>query len=167
MKKRAYAPKTVIRNLDGKTEKDYELEADINVKFWKSPSQDVVLDLMGFLGDARSGNIEDFEPEELKQMNERYFECVSLMIVDTDIEGLDFSTPKKAEESFNADFLPWGILHLAILMYIAELSENYGQLKNLLRRAETLSDSGTNGSQPDSELATISSTKLTEKSPAT
>ena len=147
MKKKANKPKTVIKHL----ENDYELEAAISVEFWAAPSQNVVLDLMQILGSARAEDIGEIEQEKFEDMDKRYFECVSLLIVDTDVEGIDFSTPEKAKEAFYADHLPWGIFHLAVLMYVAELSESYEYLKNLLKRAAQLSDSGTSKSEKEKE----------------
>lgn len=159
MKKQAYKPKTVVRNLDGKTKKDYELDADIDVAFWAAPSQSVVIDLMQILGSARAEDVDKIEPEKFEDMDKRYFECVSLLIVDTNISGLDFSTPEKTREAFYVDYLPWGVFHLAVLMYVAELSEEYDYLKNLLKRAAQLAPSGTDKNETESESAETSSIK--------
>lgn len=152
MKKKKYVPETTIKNLRD----DYDLGANIAVAFWSAPSQSVVLDLMQILGSARAEDIDEIESDRFEDMDKRYFECVSLLIVDTNVDGIDFSTPEKTREAFYADHLPWGIFHLAVLMYVAELSESYEYLKNLLRRAAQLSSSGTSKSEQENESAETS-----------
>ena len=84
-------------------------------------------------------------------MNRRYFECASMVLVDCDIKGIDFSTAESTEEAFDDERLPWGIFHQAMVMYIARLTTEYEVLKNALRRARALSDSGNEAKEEQEE----------------
>lgn len=130
MKKRKYKPAVVVRNLKD----DFGLEEDINLEFWKDPSRKVALGLLFIIGRARGDESEDIDEAEWKQLDKEYYEMVSNLIVDSDIEGLDFSTPETTEASFDAEFLPWGILHKAVIAYLSELTTENENLKNVLRR---------------------------------
>jgi hypothetical protein len=112
-------------------DKDYDLEQDITVEFWKDPSRKVVMDLLEILGRQTSDSITE---EEAERIDVRYYECVSLIIVDCDIEGISFDTPDESRAAFEAEFLPWGIFHQAMMLYVAELTREHSILKNVLRR---------------------------------
>lgn len=144
MEKRAYKPNTVILNLKD----DLGLTRhDVNVEFWKDPSREVCFSIMSIL----RADIETMTPDEVDKMNRNYFECASLLLIDCEIEGLDFSTPESTERAFHHKGLPWGIFHEAIIAYISYLTTEYQVLKNALRRVLELSNSGTEKSDKESE----------------
>lgn len=151
MKKRAFKPPTVVRNLKD----DYDLEADINVQFWKNPSQEVTIGLMRIIGMSGSGD-EQATPEEFEELDNLYFEYMSLLIIDTDIEGISFDTPEQAREAHFAKFLDWGIFFQAAIMYLNELTNDYENLKKLLDRVARLSTSGTSNGEQEKELVPTS-----------
>jgi len=138
MKKKPLKQNVSILNL----KKDLNLEQDITVAFWKDPSRAVIFDLLEIVGLSGAPDISEMPDADREKMNRRYFECVSLMIVDSDVDGLDFSTPELAEESFEDERIPWGTFHKAIIVYLARLTEDYEVLKNVLRRVKELSNSG-------------------------
>ena len=76
-------------------------------------------------------------------MNTRYFECASLIFVECDIEGIDFSTAESTEEALEDERIPWGTVHKALILYLARLTDEYEVLQNVLRRVKVLSNSGT------------------------
>jgi hypothetical protein len=143
MKKRQFKPKTVKLNL----KKDLFLDEDITVWFWENPSREVVFTLI----DVLNSNTKGLDPIEAQDLNKRYFDCASLMLIDCDIEGVDFSTPESTEAAFQDKRLPWGIFHQAILAYMGKLVDEYKVLKNALRRVGVLSDSGNDNEQKESE----------------
>lgn len=143
MKKKQFKPKTVIKHLD----KDFGLEQDIRVEFWADPSRSVIFDLLEVFGMSDTDELDEIPEAEKERMNARYFECASMILVDCDIDKIDFSTPESTEAAFDDDRLPWGIFHQALLMYLAELMEEYQVLKNALRRVSELSSSGKESSK--------------------
>lgn len=136
MKKREFKPNTVERHL----EKDFQLGQDITVELWQDPSRRVITDLFEILG--ASDSLAEKTEADKEKMNRRYFECASMILIDCDVKGIDFSTAKSTEKAFDDERLPWGIFHQTMVMYIAELTEEYEVLKNALRRVRALSDSG-------------------------
>lgn len=135
MKKKKLTQNTEILNL----KKDLGLEQDITVAFWKDPSRTIIFDLISIISDDDAESLSD---EEKEKKNFRYFECASLMLVDSDVPGLSFDTPEKTMLAFDDERIPWGTFHQALLMYLAKLTDDYQVLKNALRRAKKLSSSG-------------------------
>lgn len=149
MKKSAYRKNTIILNL----KEDLGLKHDISVEFWSDPSQAVVFDLLDIVGRAYVTTDDDNAKsqdaiDKLNQMNRRYFECVSLVIADADVEGLDFSTPEAAEESFYDERISWGAFHQGVVAYLNYLMDHYELLKKALARVKDRSNSGAGKEQP-------------------
>lgn len=138
MKKKQFKPKKQIKHLD----KDFGLGQDIKIEFWSDPSRVVIFDLLEIFGMSGTEELDEIPEADKEKMNTRYFECASLILLDCDIEGIDFSTPQSTEEAFDDERLPWGIFHQALLMYISELIDEYQVLKNALGRVKELSNSG-------------------------
>jgi len=138
MKKKEFRPNTVTLNLRD----DLPLKQDISIEFWADPSRQVIFDLFEIFGLA-SDELDDIPEADKEKMNARYFECASLILVDCDIKGIDFSTPETTTAAFDDERLPWGLFHQALLLYVSSLIEDYEVLKNALRRVKELSNSGT------------------------
>lgn len=149
MKKRPYKKNTVTLNL----KKDLNLRHDIDVEFWEDPSQQVVFDLLNIIGTAYfkvDDEEEDRTEEQIEQlniMNKRYFECVSHILVDCNIEGIGFGTPESTEESFYDERIAWGAFHQGVIAYMSRLIDEYGLLKKALARVKDLSNSGEENEQ--------------------
>ena len=138
MKKKKLKQNVEVLNL----KKDLGLEQDITVAFWKDPSRTVIFDLINIVGTSRNDDAEDLPDADKEKMNNRYFECARLMLVDSDVEGLDFSTPESTIAAFDDERIPWGTFHVAMIVYLSRLTDEYEVLKNALRRVRELSDSG-------------------------
>ena len=137
MKKRQFKPNTQTLHL----EKDLGLGQDINIEFWVDPSRQIIFDLLEIFGLSGTDSMDEIPEAEKDRMNRRYFECASAILVDCDIEGIDFSTAESTENAFDDERLPWGIFHQALMMYVARLTDEYQVLKNALRRVKELSAS--------------------------
>lgn len=150
MKKRPYKKNTVIYNL----KEDLGLSHDIDVEFWEDPSQAVVFDLLDIVGTAYFTDDDEEEKtieaiKKLNLMNQRYFECVSLIIVDCSVDGLDFSTAESSEEAFYDERIAWGAFHQGIIAYLDRLLDEYDLLKKALTRVRGLSNSGTESDEKE------------------
>lgn len=143
MKKRQFKPKTQALNLKD----DLFLDEDITVEFWENPSRNVVFTLIEVL----QANAKELSSTEADEINRKYFDCASLILVDCDIEGIDFDTPESTEAAFLDKRLPWGIFHQAIMAYLGKLVDEYQVLKNALRRVGVLSDSGEDKKKKENE----------------
>ena len=144
MRKKAYKPNTVVLNLKDDLGL---LEHDVNVEFWKDPSRSVLFTLLRIMRTDTEG----LTSEELIQLNKDYFECAALMLIDCEIDFVDFSTPESTEAAFKDKRLPWGIFHQAMIAYVSKLSDEYQVLKNVLRRVLELSNSGTSKNHAENE----------------
>ena len=143
MEKRKFVPKETWLNLD----EDLNLNQDINVAFWEDPSRPVIFTLL----EVFNTDVDKQSQAELKKLNKRYFANAALILLDCDIEGVDFSTVKSTEEAYNHPELPWGIFHEAVIAYLAKLSDEHEVLKNVLRRVGVLSISGTDKDSEEEE----------------
>jgi hypothetical protein len=145
-KKKQFKPNTTILNL----KKDFPLEQDIELEFWLDPSRQIIFDLFEIIG-ATTEEVEESTDEEKIRMSKRYYECASLILIDCDIEGIDFSTAESTEAAFEDERLPWGIFHQAMVLYLDKLMTEYDMLKNVLRRANVPSDSGETNNNVETE----------------
>jgi hypothetical protein len=146
MNKKPYKRNTVILNLRD----DLHLDHDVDVEFWKDPSQSVVFDLMHMVGTAKD-NLKENTQEEMESFNRRYFECASLLLEDCSIEGIDFRTPESTEAAFYDKRVSWGVFHLALIAYLARLIDEYEILKKVLGRVAALSNSGEKNNKKEVE----------------
>jgi hypothetical protein len=147
MKKREFKPQTKILNLD----KDLNLGQDINIEVWKDPSWQACWELLAIFGLNEADELKNMPTADKEKMNEKYFYYASMILIDCDIKGIDFSTPEATEASFNDERLPWGIFHMALMLYMGELTREYSVLKNAIRRVNELSNSGTENSKNEEE----------------
>ena len=146
MRKKDFKPNTVTLNLHD----ELPLEQEISIEFWKDPSKSVISDLFRIIG-MNVEQLQELSDEGREELDNRYFECASLILVDCDIKGIDFSTPETTKQAFEDDRIPWGLFHQALLLYLDKLTEDYSALKNALRRVRRLSDSGDKNSKKDNE----------------
>ncbi len=147
MKKRQYKPQTKILNLD----KDLGLDEDINIEVWTDPSRQACMELLLIFGRQNSEEIKELSDEDAAKMDDTYFHYASMILVDCDIKGISFSTPEATRKAFDDERLPWGIFHMALMVYIAQLTDEYQVLKNALRRVKELSNSGNENSENEEE----------------
>lgn len=70
---------------------------------WADPANDAWVTLweVAVLTDAQLKEMQEKDPDAYKQLNDRYLNAVSELIVDCDIAGADFSTPDKVHDTFN------------------------------------------------------------------
>ena len=70
MKKQPYRKNTVILNL----REDLNIQHDINVEFWKDPSQQVVFDLLDIIGASYfSDDEKEYTREQIDQLNQMFY----------------------------------------------------------------------------------------------
>jgi hypothetical protein len=136
IKKRPYQKSTIVRNLDT----DFGLGADIDIEFWRDPSREIALGLIEIL--VIRHQYDELPEDQLQEFDDKYWHYASEVFIDSSVEGVSFDTPEECEKAFDNPDLPWGIFHMAMIMYIAWLTENNVNLKNVLRRLAEASASG-------------------------
>jgi hypothetical protein len=147
MKKRQYKPQTKILNLRD----DLGLDEDINIEVWRDPSRQACMELLLIFGQQNSDAVKELSEEDAAKMNDTYFHYASMILTDCDIKGISFSTPEETQKAFDDERLPWGIFHMALMVYLSRLTDDYQVLKNALRRVRELSNSGNENSENEEE----------------
>lgn len=128
-KKKAYEKKYTI-----KTTEDLGVESTVVYSFalWKDPSKDVLMDFISIITKIIDSdeNKEDAEKIAEQVDTELYYKLASEIIIDCDIDGLDFSTPTAARESFENRDIGNGFLSSVLTKYILALITDITDLKN-------------------------------------
>lgn len=75
-----------------------------------------VLDLLGTSTKAVSGEGEEIEKPE--QFDARFHEVAAAILVDSDIEGLDFSTPQSTKAAFENEDIDGTLLTRVLVAYV-------------------------------------------------
>jgi hypothetical protein len=147
LRKRDYKPQTKILNLRD----DLNLDENINIEVWTDPSRQACMELLLIFGRQNSDEIKELSDEDAAKMDDTYYHYASMILVDCDIKGINFATAETTRKAFDDERLPWGIFHMALMVYIAQLTDEYQVLKNVLRRAKELSNSGNENSENEEE----------------
>lgn len=110
-------------------------------EFWKDPSRTVVFDLLNPIVQSVD-DLRALKETEQIETSDKFFEAVSRLVMDTNIDGLDFSTPQSAQESFRHPDLPWGFMYGVVTSYVLRLLETQQSLKKMLHESVETLNSG-------------------------
>lgn len=117
-------------------------EDRLTITFWRNPSRKIIKALLFFVLSS---------DEELKALNESeaedilsdFYYALSMVIVETNIDGLDFSTPEKAKESYlESPDLPMGFVHEAVATWLLAFMQKNLDLKKVARLLGEVGNSG-------------------------
>jgi hypothetical protein len=100
-------------------------------EFWKNPSKPTVtavFDVVMASADELSG-LSKYKMEDLEK---RYYSALCELIIDCNIESLDFSSPEAAMASFEAPDIPIGFVHQVIASYLSHLLQFNDAVKKAL-----------------------------------
>lgn len=111
--KKPFDKTVVVKN----THDDLGLEPNHNFAFWADPSRATIMKFLEVIGTKRD-ELDEKSEEELEEMNRRFWESVSQIVVDCDIEGLSFDTPEDAEASFDASHVDYGFMTDVVASYV-------------------------------------------------
>jgi hypothetical protein len=127
--KRTFEKGTVKYN----TETDMGLNGSYNFLFWDDPSRPVVMTLVDTIS-MNEERLNKMSVEEKEKADADFWKAVSQVMIDCEIEGLDFSTPEKAKTSFDSEIVPWGWLWDVLVFFIGRLLAENKRLGELLAR---------------------------------
>lgn len=117
-----------ICGLDPTQEKDR-----LTFTFWRNPSRLVLQSLIQFLL-ATPDELRGLSETEAELLLEDFYNSLSKVIIDTNIEGLDFSTPDAAKNSYiESPELPMGFVHETIAAWLLKVLEESLDLGKVLR----------------------------------
>lgn len=138
-----------------------ELYGEFWFEFWKDPSRAVVLDLVNLIVQSVD-DLRNLKEEEQIETSDKFFDAVSRLITETNIDGLDFSTPGLAQESFSHPDLPWGFMYGVVTSYVLRLLETQQSLKKMLHESAETLNSGSDKKTKESSQRKVSPTPLTD-----
>jgi hypothetical protein len=118
------------------------------MRVWRDPSRQVVFTLLDTIT-MTSEKLDGLDDAAKKDLDSAFWVAVSEVIIDCDIEGLDFSTPEKAKESFDSPHISWGVLFDVLFAYVSWLLTENDRLKKLFRPASNQPASGENKKRLD------------------
>jgi hypothetical protein len=116
--------------------------------FWDDPSRTVVMTLLDVIT-TKEEKLESMSEDEKRQLDADFWKCVSSVMVDCDIEGLDFSTPENAIRSFDNENVSWGYLMDVLMFYVGKLLAENKRLGEVLRLIAARTASGPNKKQKE------------------
>lgn len=80
------------------------------------------------------------EPDQSDADN--YFDALNELLLDSNIEGVDFSNPTAIAESFDHPSLPWGFIMQVVTMYCVKVIDESNALKKMFGLSEEAETSG-------------------------
>jgi len=134
----------------------------VTFTFWKNPSKPVVKCLI----DIVMSSVEELSNKpahEMARLEKEYYESLCLLIVDTNIDSLDFSTPEAAMKSFEAPDVPAGFVYQVVVSYLRRLLVFNEHIKKVVALYLIGSSSGQgSATKREEELTKTSSTAQNE-----
>lgn len=133
-----------ICGLDPAQEKDR-----LTISFWKNPSKLVLQSLIQFML-ATDTELRTLDESEKEALLADFYYALSEIVLDTNIEGLDFSTPEKAQEMFlESPGLPMGFVYEAVAAWLLKLLQEGLELKKTLSLLTEPRSSGQKGNETE------------------
>lgn len=123
------------------SELDIDDAPGVMFSFWANPSKAVVNALYDviYLSMEKAASMSS---EQMRDLNERYYLALSELIIDCNIESLDFSTPEAVERSFDAPDVPINFVYRVVVSYLSRLLDLNQSVKKALALHHLASDSG-------------------------
>lgn len=125
------------------TKKDWDMTTEHLFAMASDPSRNLVSQLIDVL--QQLTNLDENNPlseEELQQLNDDFFYCISELIIDCDIKGMDFSTAEAADKSMNSPDVDWHFMFDVLGRYVNHLFLTHRTLGKVYRKQDENGNSG-------------------------
>lgn len=103
----------------------------VSFEFWKNPSKSVVKSIFDVIM-ASAEDLSGLSKLAMDKVEHDYYSAICELIVDCNLESLDFSSPKAAMESFDAPDIPMGFVHQVVAAYMSRLLQFNDSVKKAL-----------------------------------
>lgn len=125
------------------TKEDLGIDSQEAYKFalWEDPSRQTIMKFLGVINTKRD-ELDEKSEEELEELNARFWESVSDIVIDCNIEGLSFDTPEEAEASFDAPHVDYGLMTDIVAAYVYSVLTKSRALKKSTNPGSKIVDSG-------------------------
>lgn len=133
LQKRPFQKSTVVYD----TKEDFGFSQSHKFEFWNDPSRTVIFGLLDVVS-TKEDKLDKMSEEDKKKLDDDFWGYVSQLIIDCDIEGLDFSTPQAAKDSFEKPYVDWGFMYSTLISFVGKLmatNERLGNIVALLTKA--------------------------------
>jgi hypothetical protein len=127
-------------------EADLGIEEYSGVQFvmWADPSVSVIANILSPVSKS--------DDEITARDADSYFDAIHEIVIDSNIEGLDFSTVDSTIESFDHKSLPWGFVSQVVTLYCAKVITESESLKKMFGLSSSPESSGEDSSSEESQL---------------
>lgn len=132
LQKRPFDKTTSTKN----TKTDFGLENEHEFILWRDPSRQVVMAVIETVT-LNEDRLSKMTEQEKQELDDRFWDAVSRIFVDCDIEGLDFSSPAKAKQSFDSPNVDWNFLWEVLIHYVTDLVKENDKIGSFFRRSRT------------------------------
>lgn len=103
----------------------------VTFTFWKNPSKKVITTLFEVVMSSAE-ELSNMPKYKMDVLEKEYYEALCLLIIDSNVESFDFSTPEAAMKSFEAPDVPVGFMHQVVVCYLRRLLEFNDSVKKAL-----------------------------------
>ena len=119
----------------------------LTITFWRNPSKHVLRSLVKFML-STDVELQELSDDEIDVLLSDFYTALSEIVLETNIEDVDFSTPDKAKRAYlDSPGLPWGFIHEAIASWLLKFMNESLNLKKILRLLSSQSSSGQESKQ--------------------
>lgn len=115
-------------------------------KFWVNPSKPVMKALYDVIMRDQAAFMA-LEDHELEEMEQQYYEALTQVIVETNVDSLRFDTVDDVKKSFEAEDVPIGFVHKVVVGYVHQMLEENDSVKKALALYHLASNSGKDGAK--------------------
>ncbi len=125
------------------TKKDWDMTTEHLFAMASDPSRNLMNQLIDVL--QRLMSVEEkskLNEEEVQQLNDDFFYCISELIIDCDIEGMNFDTPEDADESMSNPDVDWHFMFDVLGNYVRTLFLTHRTLGKVYQTQEESTSSG-------------------------
>lgn len=100
-------------------------------EFWKNPSKGVVTTISDVIM-ASADQLLGLDKMSMQDLEKRYYQALCELIIDCNVESLNFDTPENAMKAFEAQDVPIGFVLQVIAAYMARLIQFNDAVKKAL-----------------------------------
>lgn len=159
-KKKKFTKKYRIYN----TKKDFAMQQEHKFALSSDPSKEILYGLLNVVT-TTTEQLDEMSDDEIEELDKLFFQYVSEITVDCDIDGLDFSTPESTEDSFSDPEVDWHFLFSVYGYYVGSLLNTHKTLGKVLRQLADNENSGTDEEPQEKPSKKASGTESKKKSP--
>jgi hypothetical protein len=103
----------------------------VTFEFWKNPSKGVVTTISDVIM-ASADQLLSMDRMSMQDLEKRYYLALCELIIDCNVESINFDTPENAMKSFEAPDVPMGFMLQVIASYMARLIQFNDTVKKAL-----------------------------------